>query len=263
MESSQSRIDMASLGHNAVKYTTKEAEAATDLYAAFEQSALPLAQRLHAFARHVRRQDVARLLARYEIFKTVVPVNGSVVECGVFTGAGLFSWLHFSAILEPYNHTRRIIGFDTFSGFPGLDDKDTRTSTSKHLYGGAFGTHPSIREELERLMAIHDANRPLGHIPKVELVAGDACETIPRYLEQHPHVLIALLYMDFDLYEPSRIALETLLPRVVRGGIVAFDELNCEEFPGETTALLETMQGASVELKRFPFEPYISYFVKD
>ena len=28
-------------------------------------------------------------------------------------GGGLFSWAHFSTILEPYNYHRKIIGFDT------------------------------------------------------------------------------------------------------------------------------------------------------
>lgn len=70
------------------------------------------------------------------------------------------------------------------------------------------------------------------------------------------------MYLDFDIYEPTKVALAKLWPRVVKGGIVAFDELNCAEFPGETLAFLESIDLAQVELRRFPFEPYISYFVK-
>jgi hypothetical protein len=117
-------------------------------------------------------------------------------------------------------------------------------------------------DELQQLTAIHDRNRPLGHIPKVEFVAGDAGQTIQRYIEEHQHLLISLLYLDFDLYEPTKTALQCLYPRVVKGGIVAFDELNCAEFPGETIALMETLNLAQVNLRRFQLDPYISYFVK-
>ena len=47
-------------------------------------------------------------------------LKGSVVECGVNLGGGIFSWAHFSSILEPYNYHRKIIGFDTFLGIPKL-----------------------------------------------------------------------------------------------------------------------------------------------
>jgi len=250
------------LGLHAAKNTAAEKAAMDELYAAFERSPLPLPQRLHAFARHVRRQDVARFLAKYELFRLNLSCAGSVVEGGVFTGGGLMTWLHCSAILEPYNHSRRIIGFDTFAGFNELHAQDTQTGSSEHLRAGAFGTHDAIRAELEQLVAIHDRNRPLGHIPKVELVAGDARATIAQYVQSHPHLLVSLLYLDFDLYEPTKATLEALLPRVVGGGIVAFDELNCADFPGETTALLETVNLTGVRLQRFAFEPYISYFVK-
>lgn len=172
------------------------------------------------------------------------------------------TWLHISSILEPYNYTRQIIGFDTFTGFLGVNEKDSLTGSSEHLHAEAGQTHANIKEELEKLIKLHDQNRPLGHVPKVQLVEGDACKTIPKYIEKNPHMLISLLYLDFDLYEPTKVALEHLLPRVVKGGIVACDELNCPEFPGETIALLETMDLSKVELCRFPFDPYISYFVK-
>jgi hypothetical protein len=184
------------------------------------------------------------------------------VECGVFAGGGLMTWAHSSAILEPYNHTRRVIGFDTFTGFPAPHEHDFETGESEHLYDGAFQTSDLVFDELKDLAEIHDRNRPLGHIPKVELVRGDACETVPLYIQAHPHLLISLLYLDFDLYEPTKAALEHLFPRVTRGGIVAFDELNSPDFPGETIAMLESLGMPASPLRRLPFDPYISFFVK-
>ena len=224
---------------------------------AFESSPLPLARRLQNFPRHIRRQDLARFLTRAELFKQVLNVNGSIVEGGVFCGGGVMTWAHLSAIYEPYNHTRRIFGLDTFSGFPDTHAKDARAES------GQLSTHADMKSEIEALVALHDANRPLGHIPKVQLLAGDARESIPKLLADHPHLLISLLYLDFDLYEPTRCALQLLLPRVVAGGIVAFDELNCAQFPGETNALLDEVDLTKARLRRFPIDPYISYYIKE
>src|SRR6202521_5339610 len=81
--------------------------------------------RLENFPKYVRRQHLKRFLALYEIFKLVLPVKGSVVECGVYKGFGLMSWAKLSTILEPENLTRRIYGFDSFEGFPKVSAKDS------------------------------------------------------------------------------------------------------------------------------------------
>lgn len=240
-------------------HSEREHRMYADLSRAFLESPLDVTSRLNAFPRHVRRQDIARFLVRYELFRQILDVNGSIVDCGVYSGGGLFAWYHFSTICEPYNHTRKIIGFDTFSGFPSIHASDA-IGDSDDLRVGALSTHATMRDELEYLRELHDQNRPLSHVPKMELVEGDACETIPAFVDDNPHLLISLLYLDFDLYAPTRAALEHLLPRVVAGGLVVFDELNSKDYPGETSALLEL--GPLPPLKRMREDPYISYFVK-
>ncbi len=253
---------LKTLGHHEFKHTANEKSVVDQLNSAFTNSAAPLAQRLQNFPRHVRRQDITRFLTKYEIFKQILLVNGNIVECGVFAGGGLMSWLHFSSILEPFNHTRRIIGFDTFEGFPAIDSKDTFEGTSDHLHKDAFLISKTMKDEIQDLANIHDKNRPLGHLPKVQLVSGDASQTIPAFVESNPSLLISLLYLDFDIYLPTKAALEHLCSRVVKGGIIAFDELNTPEFPGETRALLESFDLREIELKRTGLDPHISYFIK-
>ncbi|TAG09865.1 MAG: class I SAM-dependent methyltransferase [Verrucomicrobia bacterium] len=256
------KSSLKSMGHHEAKHTPTEKGNVEGFIDAFECSALPLGQRLQNFPRHVRRQDIARFLTKYEIFQRVLTVNGNIVECGVFAGGGLASWLHFSSILEPFNHTRKIIGFDTFDGFPEIHAKDLQGGTSDHLHKNAFRINTTIKDEIKGLAALHDSNRPLGHLPKVELIEGDACKTIPQYVDDNPSLLISLLYLDFDIYAPTKVALEHLYPRIVKGGIVAFDELNCPEFPGETVALLEHFDLERIELRRTVMDPHISYFIK-
>ena len=250
------------LGHHEDKHTPSEISSLDDLARAFSESGMPLFRRLENFPNFVRRQVIARFLAKYELFKLAMDVHGSIIECGVFAGGGLFGWLHMSSILEPYNHNRKIFGFDTFEGFPGVGAEDTREGGSPHLREGGLKVEPNIFEEISRLTEIHDQNRPIGHVGKIELVRGDAITTIPHFVASNPHLVVSLLYLDFDIHAPTAAALEHFLPRVPKGGIVAFDELNCKEFPGETAALLDQMNFGDIQLRRTQLDPHISYFVR-
>lgn len=239
-----------------MKSLRTEAEAATEsaLAESFESSGSPLATKLANFPRYVRRQDLKRFLVRYELFKEVLTVKGSIIECGVNEGFGLMSWYHCSTTLEPENLTRRIVGFDTFSGFPSLLDEDAGVDDV------AVGDLAADSEaELRDLVEIHDRNRFLGHIEKIRLCRGDATVTMPAYLEEHPETVVSLLFCDFDLFEPTRVALETFLPRMPRGAVIAFDELDNPRWPGETLAAVEAVGLGRLELTRLPWDPYVSW----
>jgi len=159
--------------------------------------------KLENFPKYVRRQHLKRFLAMYEIFKLILPVKGSIVECGVFRGFSVMAWAKLSTILEPENLTRRIYGFDSFAGFPSVHAED-RTDAGVAMPGD-FQT--SSYDELNDLIRVYDQDRFLGHMPKVELVRGEASETIPAFLEKNTHLLVSLLFLDFDRYEPTKVAL--------------------------------------------------------
>ena len=216
--------------------TKAEAEEASKNKVWFERNLGTWESKMENFPKYVRRQNLTRFVALYEIFKRVLAVKGSVIECGVHQGFGIVTWAKLSAILEPVNLTRRIYGFDTFKGFPDPSEQD-RSAASRHVKKGDLAA--DIREEIEGLAAIHDSTRFLGHIPKVKLIPGDATETIPQFIKEHPHLLVSLLFMDFDLYEPTKVALEHFLPRMPAGAVVAFDELDNSLWPGETLAMLD------------------------
>ena len=191
----------------------------------------------------------------YEIFKKVLPVKGSVVECGVFRGFGLMSWAKLSTILEPENLTRRIYGFDTFDGFPevGVEDANQfRPASEGDLRSDSYS-------ELLRIIDEYDRDRFLGHIPKVEIVKGDIAQTVPKFLETHPHLVVSLLFIDCDLYDPTLVALKNFVPRMPRGSLLVFDELDNPIWPGETRAVLDQLGLGSLRLQRFEWDPYISF----
>jgi len=217
-------------------------------------------EKLQNFAKFVPRQSITRFLSRYEIFKRVLNVQGSIVECGVLFGGGLMTYAQLSAILEPVNHQRKVIGFDTFTGFMTPHKLD-QAGVSEHLHPGGYGI--DSYKDLEQSAELFDSNRFLGHIPKVELIKGDIKRTVPEYFKRHPHTVISLLYLDVDLYEPTKIALEAFLPRIPKGGVIAFDELNTPNFPGETLAALEVCGLSKLRIERFSFDSQVSFAVID
>lgn len=224
----------------------------------FDDSPCQTASKLANFSKYVRRQNIARFLVQYELFKKQLHVKGSVVECGVHHGGGVMAWAKISSILEPYNYRRTIVGFDTFEGFPSVSDVDVQGYEVK---AGMFSENYDVCEELTSAVKEYDDNRFLNHIPKIELVKGDACQTIPAYLEKNRHLLVSLLYLDFDIYEPTAVALERFLPCMPKGAVLAFDQVNNAHWPGETVAMLDKLKLNTQSLRCFEFEPNISYIV--
>jgi len=237
--------------------TETEQEVGKSLENIFVNCSDSIEAKLENFPKYVRRQHLKRFLAMYELFKLILPVKGSVVECGVFRGFSLMSWAKLSTILEPENLTRRIYGFDTFNGFPTVSSSDRNGSGVAEV--GDFQT--SSYEELLELIRLYDQDRFLGHIPKMQLIRGDVTKTIPDFVQQNRHLLVSLLFIDLDLYEPTKVALEQIVPRMPKGAIIAFDELDNPIWPGETEALLEKLSVNRLEIRRIDWDPYIGYAI--
>ena len=235
--------------------TAVEIEAGNGNAKIFDQSNDSIETRLENFPKYVRRQHLKRFLAMYEIYKIALPVKGSIVECGVFRGFGLMSWAKLSAILEPENLTRRIYGFDTFSGFPSTTGKDKNGERIPEI--GGLGADSF--EEINALIDIYDSDRFLGHIPKVSLIRGDISETMPKFLKENQHLVVSLLFIDCDLHAPTLAALKEIVPRMPKGALLVFDELDNPIWPGETLAVLEEIGLKNLELRRLEWDPYISF----
>jgi hypothetical protein len=240
--------------------TNAEQQVGPKLEAIFHRSPEPWEHRMQAFTKYVKRQNLTRLFAQHEIFKRVLNVKGSIVECGVHRGGGLMAWANMSAIFEPVNLTRRIYGFDTFEGFPSVAPQDLGPGSS-HVKKGDL--HADSYDELKELIDVYDSNRYLGHIKKVELVRGDATKTIPEFIAKNQHLVVSLLFLDFDLYEPTKVALQHFFPRMPKGAVIAFDELDNPLWPGETMALLDGLGIGRLRIERLDFDPYIGFAVID
>ena len=86
----------------------------------FENDNTDTLMKLRSFSLYTPRQVISDFLVRYELYKMVLDIPGSIFEFGVFNGQGLMSYAHFSSIMEPNNISRKIYGFDTFEGFESI-----------------------------------------------------------------------------------------------------------------------------------------------
>jgi hypothetical protein len=224
----------------------------------FKNSPIPDDQVLSNMGLFLSSKALSRILFMNHLYEQIVDVMGVVMEFGTRWGPNLGQFAALRGIYEPFNRHRKIIGFDTFAGFPKIDSKD---GDSDMMNVGHLTVPEGYQEYLEKVLEFHERDNPLSHIRKFELCAGDATKTLPKYLSDNPETIIALAYFDFDVYEPTRICLEAIKPRLVKGSILGFDELNDPDSPGETLALMEVFGLNNIKLKRYPYASRTSYFV--
>lgn len=202
----------------------------------------------------LNRIQAIQTLSRIELFKMVLDIPGSIVECGVYRGNALMLYLQLSIALEPYAINRNIYGFDTFNGFESISEKNDPSDINTNMFSD------TNFELLQRAIKINDIVRPVSKIPRCELVKGDIVKTVPEFVKNNPDQVVAMLILDTDLYEPTKVALESFLPSMPKGGIVVLDEVCYRNFAGETKALKDVLDINKVELKRFPFDTSVGYF---
>lgn len=208
---------------------------------------------------YLRRQSVAKILWWEHLYRQIVDVPGCILEFGVHFGTSLSTLMSLRGLLEPYNYQRDIVGFDTFEGFSSVAEVDQ--SASHQWKAGDYATPERFAEHLSEVLQIQERMSPLAHIRKHELIVGDASETFPRWLSEHPEQLVALTILDMDVYEATANVLAAVQGRLTKGSIVVLDELASKAFPGETKAFMEVVGPRAVRLRRFPLQPMAAYYV--
>jgi O-methyltransferase len=147
------------------------------------------------------------------------PVEGAVVECGVWRGGSMQA---VARVLAAHGDTRRELHlFDTFEGMPPPGAEDVK-------HGGApaaelLRTRPRTHNvwAVAGLDDVRDGMARTGYPEqRVHYHQGLVEDTIPEDAPQQ----IALLRLDTDWYASTRHELEHLYDRVSSGGVVIFDD---------------------------------------
>jgi O-methyltransferase len=150
-------------------------------------------------------------------------ISGDVVECGVYNGgsAGVLS-----AIAQ--NRKRNIWLFDSFEGLPEPTIEDGELAASYvggrprgelRAIGQCVGSESKTRELLFNRLGV-DSQR-------VHIIKGWFQNTLPDFKKKVG--AIALLHLDGDWYESTKVCLENLYPKVIRGGYIVLDDYGCWE----------------------------------
>jgi hypothetical protein len=235
-----------------------EVEAYRELEGLHRASPLPAGEALANLSLFLTRASLSQILFMRQLYEQIVPVHGVIMEFGVRWGRNLALFQSLRAIYEPHNFCRKIVGFDTFEGFPKIGPEDGGHEIATV---GAYSVERGYEAFLEQVLATQERLAPRPHLRKFELVKGDATETLERYLEAHPETVVALAYFDMDIYQPIKRCLELLRPCLTQGSVVGFDEIGLESFPGETRALKEVLGLGNYRLQRTPYSHYQSYLV--
>jgi hypothetical protein len=238
--------------------STQELEFREHLQRYFDECPIPANELFTNLGLFLNRQTLSRILFMHDLYQKIVNVHGIVAEFGTRWGQNLALFSSFRGMYEPFNYTRKIVGFDTFEGFKRISPHDKKTSG---VTAGGYGVTENYEAYLDSVLRYHEQESPLAHIRKYELVKGDVAETVPKYLRENPQTVIALAYFDLDLYEPTKQCLEAIKDYVTRGTVLGFDELNHVAFPGETVAFREILGLRNYRIERSPLTPSSSYAV--
>ena len=198
----------------------------------------------------LRRQSMSRILYLDWIYNKLLGKPGVICEFGVQWGGVLSILTNLRGMYEPFNHQRKIYGFDKFSGFEGVSDEDGEG----HKIGD-YSTYIGYENELSQILNNIESASPLSHIKKTFLVKGDASKTIKVWLEENPYLAIGLAIFDMDVYKPTRDVLKAIKPRLFKGSILVFDEFSCSSWPGETQAVEEIFGLSNLRFEHFPHQP--------
>jgi hypothetical protein len=211
------------------------------------------------------RYNLARFLAHYEIFKKIVELPGAIVDVGVYRGGSTFTWAKLCEIFCPTDAKKVVYGFDTFCGFPNLSPQDDPEDGEQDRCPGGYDGGPGIEADLALAQEAMNQDKHLRHLNRIELIKGDIKETAPAFVAAKGHGLrIALLNLDVDLYEPTRVALKYFAPLMVSGGIIIVDEYAVPGFGGESLAVDEYFvetTGRKPFIKKFTWHSNPSGFI--
>ena len=114
-------------------------------------------------------QALSRILFMDFLYRQILDVQGVVIELGCRWGQNMSLFSSLRGIYEPFNRLRKIVGFDTFEGFPSVSAED-----GKELISGMYSVGVGYEQYLNKLLEFQEKESPMAHIRKYEVIKGDA-----------------------------------------------------------------------------------------
>ena len=168
-----------------------------------------------------RERIVALCDAAHYIVDSEIP--GDVVECGVWKGGSMMAAA--KALIDSGRTDRRLWLFDTFSGMNSPTGKDVDylgKAAAELLQEHDPEQSDSVwcRAAIEE---VHQNIESTGYpMSRAKFIAGEVESTLA--IEKNRPQQIAILRLDTDWYESTKVALEQLYPRLQPGGVLIIDD---------------------------------------
>jgi hypothetical protein len=208
-----------------------------ELWSFFKESTIPESEKERNLGLFIRGSQLARILAIAEIYKEIINIPGHIFDFGSWRGQNAVLCENLRAIHEPFNKQRKIVCFDTFTGYTSQSNDERKTDAFDK---GAYSVESDYSDTLDYLLKLHEKNNILPHIHGIhQVVKGDVLTTLPQYFKKNPETLISLAFFDMNLFEPTSFAMKTILDRVVPSGLLCFYQLQRDILPGEALTYLD------------------------
>ena len=211
----------------------------------------------------LRGSLLARIFGIREIYEQIVDIPGSIIDLGTWRGQTAVICENLRSIFEPMHLNRRIIAFDTFTGYVGFSDKDNATTLHKD---GTYSTGESYDIFLQNLLTLHEKSNAMGNnFGKHMVIKGDCLKTLPDFFERNPNEFISLAFFDVNSYIPTNDSFNLIFEKLVPGGIIAFWQLSRDgkviQAEGQVY-VNEILNKINHKIKRSIFYPGLCYLVK-
>ena len=204
------------------------------------------------------RRVFSKLISRALLYNEVKDIPGDIVECGVFKGTGLYTFLKLKGLYNP-NSSKKVVGFDFFDTNQLISSISNKTDKEAMdvLFKERNFTHETSFKDYLSTKLIQD-----GFLnTDFELVDGDLSITSKEYSENNPGFKISLMYMDVDLEEPTYNALNNLWDNITKGGIIVFDEYGYNKW-SESKGVDRFIEEKNIEIKSLNYMCPTAYIKK-
>ena len=235
----------------------EEADLRNSFVQHFRNCPIPDGDILQNLGLFLTSKNLSRILFMHHIYTLQIPVHGVIMEFGTRWGQNLALFAALRGIYEPFNRMKKIVGFDTFAGLKNVNNNNDGST----LHEGDFSCSGGYVNYLDKIMDFQEKDNPLSHVKKYSIQEGDASTELLLYLTEFSETVVSLAFFDFDIYKPTMDCLKMIKPHLVKGSVVAFDEICDHDAPGETKALNEVFGLNNIRLQRFPQASRVSYFI--
>ena len=216
---------------------------------------MPPEHKINNLGLFLKTGSLSHILFCNEAYEMIKEKPGVIMEFGVWYGNNQILFENLRAIHEPFNKLRKIVGFDTFDGYPD-NSKNEEEAKNEFLEKGIYDVGNDYLDLLKKNIVFHQENNILGHKLNNELIVGCVEDTLEKYLEENNHTVISLVYLDLALYKSTKFVLSKIKPFLIKGSVIIFDEFNHPLFKGDTLAFREILNDIDYEIK-------ISKFMKE